>query len=146
MCMVQGCDLLPCSVLGLTVWAFGEAGDTTLVGSAVMPLFSKKGRLKSGFQKLQLCTGAAPDLRWPSTTPGKASVSSRGALGQLDQKLKQLARRELPRCSWLDRKTLKAVGDKHLAAPQACLYHTSGLRLHRTSVSHHLPCSPEPCR
>lgn len=115
---MQGCDLLPSCVLGLSVWAVGETGEPALVGSTVMPLFSKKGRLKCGFQKLQLCPGVPPDLQWPSSTPGKTSVSTKGVQGRLDQKLKQLERRELPRCSWLDRKTLKAVADKQAAEPQ----------------------------
>lgn len=84
-----------------------------------MPLFSKKGRLKCGFQKLRLCPGVVPDLTWPSSTPGKVPVAARGPHGRLDQKLKQLARGELPRCSWLDRKVLKAVADRQLAEPQA---------------------------
>lgn len=118
-CVPQACDLLPSCVLGLSVIAVGETGEPELVGSAVIPLFSKKGRLKCGFQKLRLCPGVVPDLTWPSSTPGKVPVAARGHNGRLDQKLKQLARRELPRCSWLDRKVLKAVADRQLAEPQA---------------------------
>jgi hypothetical protein len=100
---------LPDCVLAVTLWSQGDASPAVLLGCAVMPLFSKKGRLKCGLQTLTLCRCAMPDLRWPSRTPGKVPVAQRGRQGELDRKLKQLSRGELPRCAWLDGKTLKAV-------------------------------------
>lgn len=113
----QVCDLLAASVLAVSVLMFSECGaPATLVGSAVLPLFNKKGRLKTGFQKVRLCLNEHPDLRWPSRTPGKLPSSQRRESEALDQKLKQLERWELPRCAWLDKKTLKAVHEKQAAA------------------------------
>ena len=59
-------ELLPGCVLGVTAWAQSDAHAAQLLGGAVLPLFSKKGRLKCGLQKLKLCEGHEPDLRWPS--------------------------------------------------------------------------------
>lgn len=115
--VVQVCDLLAASVLAVSVLVFSESGaPAAVVGSAVMPLFNKKGRLKTGFQKVKLCLKEPPDLHWPSKTPGKVPSSQRGQSEALDQKLKQLERRELPHCAWLDRKTLKAIQEKQAAA------------------------------
>ena len=115
--MVQVCDLLAASVLAVSVLMFSESGaPAAVVGSAVMPLFNKKGRLKTGFQKVKLCLKEPPDLHWPSKTPGKVPSSQRGQSEALDQKLKQLERRELPHCAWLDRKTLKAIQEKQATA------------------------------
>lgn len=105
-------DLLPGCVLGVSAYVQGETKDAELLGSAVMSLFSKKGRLKTSLQRLQLCQGVQPDLRWPSRTPGKVPVAERGRMGELEQKLKQFERMdmpEMPRCSWLDHKTLGAI-------------------------------------
>lgn len=115
--MLQVCDLLAASVLAVSVLMFSECGaSATMVGSAVVPLFNKKGRLKTGFQKLKLCLNEPPDLNWPSKTPGKSPSSQRGQLQALDQKLKRLERRELPHCAWLDKKTLKAIQEKQAVA------------------------------
>lgn len=102
-------ELLPACVLGVAVWAQDDASPASLLGAAVMPLFSKKGRLKAGLQSLTLCKGQPPDLQWPSRTPGKVPVAQRGRRGFLERKLKQLDRGELPRCPWLDGKALAAV-------------------------------------
>jgi hypothetical protein len=104
-------ELLPGCVLGVSAWAQGDSHPAALIGSAVMPLFSKKGRLKTSLQKLSLWPTVAADLRWPSSTPGKPPVAERGAMGKLEQRLKQLERGELPRCPWLDGKALKAIQD-----------------------------------
>lgn len=107
-------DLLPGCVLGVTAYVQGETKDAELLGSAVMSMFSKKGRLKTSLQRLCLCPGMQPDLRWPSRTPGKAPMAERGRMGELEQKLKQFERLDMPympRCSWLDGKTLSAIKD-----------------------------------
>lgn len=115
--VLQVCDLLAASVISVSVLMFSECGaPATMVGSAVVPLFNKKGRLKTGFQKIKLCLNQPPDLKWPSKTPGKSPSRERGQSEALDQKLKQLERWELPRCTWLDKKTLKAIQEKQAAA------------------------------
>jgi phosphatidylinositol 3-kinase len=105
----QVCDLLPGCVLGVTAFAQGENSCEEFLGSAVMCLFSKKGRLKTSLQRLKLCMGKWPDLRWPTKTPGKVPVAHRGRMGNIEQKLKQFERLDMPRCSWLDGKTLNAI-------------------------------------
>ena len=118
---IQVRELLPDCVLAVTAWSQDDAAPATLLGSAVMPLFSKKGRLKAGLQALTLCRGASPDLCWPSRTPGKVPVSQRGKQGELERKLKQLSRGELPRCAWLDGKTLRAVQQLEASLTPVCV-------------------------
>ena len=68
--------------VALTVW---EARDGVWppapAGGATLRLFSKKGRLKTGAQELQLWPGRPADGAWPSSTPGKVPVALRGELG-----------------------------------------------------------------
>ena len=118
--LVQIKELLPECVLGVTVHAHPDSAASYLVGSAVMPLFSKKGRLKTSLQRLRLHRGCRPDLRWPSATPGKVPVAERGERGILDHKLKQFERGELPRCPWLDSKAFAAFEDLETSLAAVC--------------------------
>ncbi len=67
--------------LALTVWETREASGSRPLGGTTFRLFSKKGRLKTGIQVLQLWPGQEADVRWPTSTPGKVSVNERGELG-----------------------------------------------------------------
>ena len=50
---------LPCDAhLVLNVWQVAVGGGTALVGTAALPLFSKKGRLKTGPKQLRVLEGA----------------------------------------------------------------------------------------
>ena len=81
MCPVQYCDLAQDAQLALTVWQVQLGKPVGPLGSATLRLFSKKGRLKSGRQELQLWRGQEADVAWPSATPAKLPVSQRGELG-----------------------------------------------------------------
>jgi phosphatidylinositol 3-kinase len=67
--------------LALTVWEVREGVPRRVLGGATLPLFSKKGRLKTGPQDLQLWLGRAADWGWPTSTPGKVPMAQRGELG-----------------------------------------------------------------
>lgn len=67
--------------LALTVWEAREGVPRRALGGTTLRLFSKKGRLKSGVQELQLWLGRGADAGWPSATPGKVPVAQRGELG-----------------------------------------------------------------
>lgn len=67
--------------LAVTVWEVREAAGVQPLGGATFTLFSKKGRLKTGVQLLQLWAGREADVHWPTTTPGKVPVRERGELG-----------------------------------------------------------------
>ena len=75
-------DLSPTSQLAVTLHAAAPDGQPPVVlGGATLPLFSAKGRLKTGRQQLRLTRGCLADPRWPSTTPGKDPCSSQAPMG-----------------------------------------------------------------
>lgn len=53
--LLQYRDLPADTYLSLSVYELSEGRPMLLVGSTSMPLFSKKGRLKTGQQRLQVC-------------------------------------------------------------------------------------------
>lgn len=69
-----------------------EAKGRRLIGGATMPLFSKKGRLKTSDHKLVLWKDKKADMKWPTETPGKVPLSKRGEQGRLEHLLKKYAR------------------------------------------------------
>ncbi|GAB4822067.1 hypothetical protein N2152v2_009113 [Parachlorella kessleri] len=102
-------DLQHVSQLALTVWEVREAAGCRPLGGSTFTLFSKKGRLKTGIQLLQLWPGQEADVQWPTTTPGKVPVKERGELGRVDQVLKRYERGEIEHVDWLDRLTMRAI-------------------------------------
>ncbi|GLC43266.1 hypothetical protein PLESTF_000410600 [Pleodorina starrii] len=87
-----------------------EGAGEALVGSAVMPLFSKRGRLKTGPQRLRLWEGVPPCTALPSSTPGKVPLAHRDRLGRLEHLLARLQRGEMaPGGEWLDSLTLGEI-------------------------------------
>ena len=71
-------DLPPDAQLVVVVMAVAEGRGEVLVGSSVMPLFSKRGRLKTGPQRLRVWEGVPPCTAFPSSTPGKVGGLDRG--------------------------------------------------------------------
>lgn len=67
--------------LALTVWEARDGAARRALGGTTLRLFSKKGRLKTGTQDVQLWPGREADGGWPSATPGKVPVAQRGELG-----------------------------------------------------------------
>ncbi len=63
------------------MWTVQEGCAPAPAGGAAMLLFSKKGRLKTGLQRVRLWPGRAADVACPSATPGKLPVAERGELG-----------------------------------------------------------------
>lgn len=79
---VQYRDLPRTSQIAVTAWQLQEGhAQAVPLGGATFRLFSKRGRLKTGLQKLCLWPGVAADPLWPSSTPGKPPLSRRGELG-----------------------------------------------------------------
>ena len=67
--------------LALTVWEVRDGAQRRPLGGTTLRLFSKKGRLKTGGQDLQVWLGTPADTGWPSATPAKVPVARRGELG-----------------------------------------------------------------
>ena len=63
-----------------------------MLGGATMRLFNKRGKLKTAEHHLRLWLGKEPDLKTPSSTPGKRPLAERGELGRLENLMKKYAR------------------------------------------------------
>ena len=64
------------------MWEIREGGEEAAdLGGTTFPLFSKKGRLKTGRHSLRVWLGAEGDTGVPPATPGKPPVADRGQLG-----------------------------------------------------------------
>ncbi|KAK9832006.1 hypothetical protein WJX81_007953 [Elliptochloris bilobata] len=102
-------DLPHDAQLAVTVWSVREGAPPVPAGGAAMLLFSKKGRLKTGLQRVCLWPERAADVACPSATPGKLPVAERGELGRLEQMLKRYERGELAAIDWLDALALTRI-------------------------------------
>ncbi|KAG2448608.1 hypothetical protein HYH02_006498 [Chlamydomonas schloesseri] len=111
-------DLPPDTQLVLVLVEAAEGrGREALVGSTVMPLFSKRGRLKTGPQRLAVWEGTPPCTQFPTSTPGKAPLAHRDRLARLEHLLHRHQRGEMapgPGGEWLDGLTLAEI--RRLAA------------------------------
>lgn len=58
-------------MLSFSILEYREGRPLAVVGGTTMPLFSKKGRLKTGPQRLHIWEGREPCLARPTSTPGK---------------------------------------------------------------------------
>lgn len=96
-------DLPPSTVVAVTVFATLEHGATHPVGGSCAPLFSKKGRLKSGRHQLRLWSEREACGKHPHRTPGRVPASERGQLERLERLLRRFNRGEVPSVPWLDR-------------------------------------------
>ncbi|KAF6260720.1 phosphatidylinositol 3-kinase [Scenedesmus sp. NREL 46B-D3] len=102
-------DLPADTYLCLSLYELCEGRPMLLVGSSSMPMFSKKGRLKSGQQRLQVWEGCALDVSQPQLSLGKPPLSQRSQVGHLEHLAKLYSRGDVPRCDWLDMLAFKEV-------------------------------------
>eukprot|EP00195_Chlamydomonas_chlamydogama_P005209 CAMPEP_0202907580 /NCGR_PEP_ID=MMETSP1392-20130828/43122_1 /ASSEMBLY_ACC=CAM_ASM_000868 /TAXON_ID=225041 /ORGANISM="Chlamydomonas chlamydogama, Strain SAG 11-48b" /LENGTH=284 /DNA_ID=CAMNT_0049596549 /DNA_START=57 /DNA_END=908 /DNA_ORIENTATION=- len=120
-------DLPHDTQLSLAVWEVSEGSPPLMVGGTTMPLFSQKGRLKSGPQRLRVWEGRPPCTAWPSTTPGKVPLSQRGRIGRLEHLVKMYNRGDIPQVDWLDALTMGEI--RHLQQQHAELQQAAGTSL-----------------
>eukprot|EP00198_Chlamydomonas_reinhardtii_P000296 XP_001689631.1 VPS34-like PI-3-kinase [Chlamydomonas reinhardtii] len=102
-------DLPPDAQLVLVLVEAAEGRREALVGSSVTPLFSKRGRLKTGPQRLAVWEGAPPCTQFPTSTPGKVPLAHRDRLGRLEHLLHREIRRlaAADRAAWRTRPELR---------------------------------------
>lgn len=74
-------DLPHDAQLALTVMQLVVGEPPRVAAGTTLPLFNKKGRLKTGPRRLRLWPGREPCLRWPSSTPAKVWGSVGGGVG-----------------------------------------------------------------
>ena len=78
---LQYCDLAHDAQLALTVWHVREGAQPAPLGGATLRLFSKKGRLKSGRQDLNLWLDRQADVAWPPRHARQAARVPAGRAG-----------------------------------------------------------------
>ena len=78
---VQYRDLAADTQLAITIWEIAEGQPKKVLGGTTLCLFSKKGRLKTGRQRMRLWLDREADTNQPSGTPAKQPLSARGELG-----------------------------------------------------------------
>ncbi|MEW5302904.1 MAG: hypothetical protein WDW36_005643 [Sanguina aurantia] len=111
-------DLPHDTLLSFCVWEVCEGREHSLLGSTSMPMFNKKGRLKTGPQRLRVWEGVPPSLKWPTSTPGKVPLSARGHAGMIQHLEKLFLRGELPALEWLDSLAMEAMHTEEDEAAQ----------------------------
>lgn len=74
-------DLDADTQLAITIWEIAEGHPRMVLGGSTLCLFSKKGRLKTGRQRLRLWLDREADANHPSGTPAKVPLSARGEVG-----------------------------------------------------------------
>lgn len=119
-------DLPPTTVVAVTVYAALEHGATAAVGGACAPLFSKKGRLKSGRHQLRLWPDCGACGRHPARTPGRVPPAERGQLDRLERLLRRFKRGDLPTVPWLDRLAFGEISS--LRAKEQAARKAAGIR------------------
>lgn len=104
-------DLPHSTQLTLTCWEMRDGRPTTLLGGAAMPMFNKRGRLKTGPQDLKVCEGVEPSGKPGAgcNCPGKLSLRDRGRLGQLEHLVQMYQRGDVPQLDWLDKLAFKEI-------------------------------------
>ncbi|PNW88579.1 hypothetical protein CHLRE_01g035500v5 [Chlamydomonas reinhardtii] len=118
-------DLPPDAQLVLVLVEAAEGRREALVGSSVTPLFSKRGRLKTGPQRLAVWEGAPPCTQFPTSTPGKVPLAHRDRLGRLEHLLHRHQRGDMapgPGGEWLDALALAEI--RRLAAADRAAWRT----------------------
>eukprot|EP00741_Cyanophora_paradoxa_P022587 tig00000248_g21812.t1 len=110
-------DLSRDARLAVTAWESRGPGEALALGSAVVPLFSRRGLLKQGRKKLTLVegasfaggrdgvppgTGPAPTLAPPKPRPGDE-------MDRLEKLMRRFDRGEIPSVDWLDRLAFRHI-------------------------------------
>lgn len=78
----------------MEVWELVEGKGVLFAGGASMPLFNKRGRLKTGMHKLLLSPCQHSNGSYSSSPPGKVPIAERGETGRLENLKKKYQRQD----------------------------------------------------
>ncbi|SJX60500.1 related to phosphatidylinositol 3-kinase [Sporisorium reilianum f. sp. reilianum] len=102
------CDLPLGAQLTFTVYDVASSNASRIIGGTTLPLFSKKGTLKSAQHRLFVWKGVKADGDIESATPSKVG-EMKDEMGRLEKLIKRHERGDLPRVDWLDKLAYRQV-------------------------------------
>ncbi|CBQ67863.1 related to phosphatidylinositol 3-kinase [Sporisorium reilianum SRZ2] len=102
------CDLPLGAQLTFTIYDVASSNASRIIGGMTLPLFSKKGTLKSAQHRLFVWKGVKADGGIESTTPSKVG-EMKDEMGRLEKLIKRHERGDLPRVDWLDKLAYRQV-------------------------------------
>lgn len=105
-------DLGLLAQLAMTIWEDREGAEgPSIVGGTTLPLFSRKGRLKTGSQTLHVWMNMKADESVPSSTNGKLRCKDKENSERVRRVLKRLQRGEMVPVPWLDKLAIDRAND-----------------------------------
>ncbi|CDU24072.1 related to phosphatidylinositol 3-kinase [Sporisorium scitamineum] len=102
------CDLPLGAQLTFTIYDVVSSNASRIIGGTTLPLFSKKGTLKSAQHRLFVWKGVKADGGIESATPSKVG-EMKDEMGRLEKLIKRHERGDLPRIDWLDKLAYRQV-------------------------------------
>ncbi|GAC95422.1 hypothetical protein PHSY_002998 [Pseudozyma hubeiensis SY62] len=112
------CDLPLGAQLTFTVYDVASSNTSRIIGGTTLPLFSKKGTLKSAQHRLFIWKGVKADGGVESATPSKVG-EMKDEMGRLEKLIKRHERGDLPRVDWLDKLAYRQVEKVYQAESQS---------------------------
>ena len=102
------CDLPLGAQLTFTIYDVASSNAARIIGGTTLPLFSKKGTLKSAQHRLFVWKGVKADGSIESATPSKVG-EMKDEMGRLEKLIKRHERGDLARVDWLDKLAYRQV-------------------------------------
>lgn len=112
------CDLSLGAQLTFTVYDAASSVASRVIGGTTLPLFSKKGTLKSAQHRLYIWKGIKADGSNETATPSKVG-EMKDEMGRLEKLIKRHERGDLPRVDWLDKLAYRQVEKVYQAESQS---------------------------
>ncbi|SAM69012.1 related to phosphatidylinositol 3-kinase [Ustilago bromivora] len=112
------CDLPLGAQLTFTIYDVASSNTTRVIGGTTLPLFSKKGTLKSAQHRLFVWKGVKGDGSVETATPSKVG-EMKDEMGRLEKLIKRHERGDLPRVDWLDKLAYRQVEKVHKLESQS---------------------------
>lgn len=112
------CDLPLGAQITFTIYEVALSNASRIIGGTTLPLFGKKGTLKSAQHRLFVWKGVKADGSIESATPSKVG-EMKDEMGRLEKLIKRHERGDLPRVDWLDKMAYRQVEKVYQAESQS---------------------------